>query len=64
MTVITLLAPAARLPTLQLKLGTVVSAHVTPGAGVIVPRVKPAGQVSVKVTPAAFDGPAFDTVIV
>ena len=32
--------------------------------GVTVPRVKPAGKVSARLTPAASDGPPLETVIV
>src|SRR5207244_3108261 len=35
-----------------------------PWDGVVVPRVKPLGQVSVRLTPVASEGPAFVTVIV
>src|SRR4051794_11540184 len=48
-------------PSEHVKLGEPV--HV-PCEGVTVPRVKPAGQVSDRETPAAFDGPALLTVIV
>ena len=54
-------ALAAIVPSAHVKFGPVV--HV-PCEGVIVPYVKPAGQVSLRLTACASDGPLFATVIV
>ena len=45
-----------------MKLGPAV--HVVPADGVIVPWLKPAGHVSLRLTACASDGPALFTVIV
>jgi hypothetical protein len=64
-TVTTLLVPAVMVPREHLKLGPPETfEQVTPLGGAMVPRVYPAGQVSVTVTPLALLGPALATVMV
>jgi hypothetical protein len=55
------LPPAAIVPRVQVKLGLPLQ---VPWDGVTVPRVKPAGHVSVTVAASASDGPLLLTAIV
>src|SRR5947208_482671 len=56
--------PEAILPRSQVKSAGSDSVSQDPWDGVTVPRVKAVGQVSVRLTAVAFDGPAFEIVAV
>ena len=58
------LPPAATTPRLQVKSVVLVVVSQVPCDGLTVPRLKPAGHVSLTLTAWASDGPALPTLIV
>jgi hypothetical protein len=56
--------PAAIVPSAQVKFVVLVVVSHVPLVVVTVPRVKPVGQVSARLTESASDGPAFETEMV